>query len=157
MTVARNYHRCPPWTESEETLLARELARARSSGRKVYSVYRDVARRLRRSFSAVANRAWVLGLGGRSAGRGACAHCGREAHLQSRRLCRPCWLDPELRAAYGTATRRADDLPAVTGHDPDGPTDAEPGSEAKIVILQRRLWAGHRLWHPGDVGGGLGR
>lgn len=35
--------------------------------------------------------------------------------------------------------------------DPDGPTDAKPGSPEKVAVMERRVENGWRVHHPGDV------
>ena len=34
---------------------------------------------------------------------------------------------------------------------PELPTDAPPGSRAKVLVLMERARKGQRLWHPGDA------
>lgn len=44
----------------------------------------------------------------------------------------------------------ADDNTSPVAHD-DTPTDAQPGSEAKIRVLMRRCQERLHLWHPEDL------
>lgn len=80
-----------------------------------------------------------------------CRHCKQLRHAKCRGLCSPCYDDPAIKAQYPPlkACRRGEDLPPDLKRVPT-PTDATPGSEAKIRVLIDRLWSGCNLWHPGD-------
>lgn len=85
-----------------------------------------------------------------------CRHCHNpKKGIDRRGLCRPCYRDPDVRAQYavipttncGLALSNAK-LPM-----PNTPTDAQPGSEEKVAILEARAAAGEQLWHPKDRDG----
>lgn len=88
---------------------------------------------------------------------GQCRHCGRTRYMEARRLCHRCYKDPAIRPLYrpkggpdgggmrGIGLGNIQSLPL-----PESPTDARPGSEAKIAVLAARAAAGRRLWHPRD-------
>lgn len=81
-----------------------------------------------------------------------CRHCRRRKRQQGRRgLCWTCAQVPEVRLSYpsamklGAGHRNADPTPPAT------PTDAQPGTAAKVDVLAARAAAGVGLWHPADA------
>ena len=81
-----------------------------------------------------------------------CRHCQHERRgIDRRGLCRICYRNPHIRRHYGK-------MPTVEGLGsgnaklpmPSTPTDARPGSEDKIKVLEQRALAGEQLWHPKD-------
>ena len=90
-----------------------------------------------------------------------CRHCGQTYQYRThraRRLCLPCYEDEEIRSRYPVSdTRHASNGPAT---DPwakrasaklPQPTRAQPGSEAKVRVLEQRVASGEALFHPDDV------
>jgi hypothetical protein len=82
-----------------------------------------------------------------------CRHCAQRSATRSRRLCWACFSNPEVRRLYPItspfARRGVRDFfgrPPL----PDQPTDAQPGSEEKILVLMERAQRGQSLWHPKD-------
>ena len=84
-----------------------------------------------------------------------CKNCEERGGAQGRGLCWKCFYNPEIRKRFPlnrSSTRRLG-----IGHGaesdyrtPSTPTDAFPGSEEKIAVLEKRLWSGEKLWHPED-------
>jgi hypothetical protein len=80
-----------------------------------------------------------------------CKHCNRRKAVRPRGLCCPCYDDPEVRALHPSTSRYAR---RGVGHDGGGvpltATDAAPGTEAKVQVLEERARLGVDLWHPDD-------
>lgn len=88
--------------------------------------------------------------------RARCASCGRRAVNRPRRLCAACYADPLVRQQFppvrdtrGGGKPRDGVAPRPL---PRRPTDAPPGSEAKILVLIDRARRGLQLHHPDDAG-----
>lgn len=80
-----------------------------------------------------------------------CVHCERRAANRPRGLCWPCYNAPGVREQYGSAAAKFGKRGAgTTGKKPPPPTEARPGSEEKILELQRRAEAEELLFHPAD-------
>lgn len=79
-----------------------------------------------------------------------CRDCKRRPVTRNLGLCGRCYQDPAVRAIYTTQT--PPEVPDRYGFQPlpELPTDARPGSEAKISILEARALTGSQLWHPRD-------
>lgn len=84
---------------------------------------------------------------------GPCRHCGKVRTFRRRMLCGTCYDRPAVREAAGGGfghgyegrrRRPGRRLPAE-------PTDALPGTEAKIRVLERRAARGEQLFHPLDA------
>jgi hypothetical protein len=82
-----------------------------------------------------------------------CRHCHRFKSSRPRGLCWACYYTPGIRDHYPSTSKFArrglgnfngDASPA------DYPTDAYPGSEAKIRILMQRAGRQQSLFHPLD-------
>ncbi len=83
----------------------------------------------------------------------ACRACGRVLSVRCRGLCAGCYGDPGTRERFPTVSKYAFQGPAQTGEglgSPD-PTRARPGTEAKVVELERRVVSRQELWHPRDA------
>lgn len=85
-----------------------------------------------------------------------CRHCGTRLITRTRRLCRACFDTPEVRDLYppmGTnaSGRRGVGLENRSKHPLPAPTDALPGSAAKVEVLAQRAARGEQLFHPLDV------
>ena len=88
-----------------------------------------------------------------------CRHCGRE-RCHRRGLCRRCYSRPDIRARYNgrpISPRARQGEQAEGGGDvcgnrpwPEEPTQEEPGSEAKILVLSGRAARREQLHHPED-------
>jgi hypothetical protein len=80
----------------------------------------------------------------------ACRHCGAKA-TKPRRLCWRCYADAAIRERYTQLQRQQ--RREGRGRKPlPQPTDALPGTEAKMRVLEERRAAGQELWHPLDPG-----
>lgn len=79
-----------------------------------------------------------------------CGHC-RHRVLYRRGACWRCYQTPGvvLRPPHPYA-RRGTGLHAGRGRPGAVPTDAAPGTEAKIAVLAARAELGQELHHPGD-------
>ncbi len=79
---------------------------------------------------------------------GNCRHCGEYRRLHRRRLCSPCYYRPGVRRRYDPKV-----VPpgSRVGRLPGRPTEAVPGSEAKIQIMIARVARGERPCHPDDA------
>lgn len=144
--------------ESGAGLTGPEDAASPGVPRKAVMIYckhcgRPIVRRARRRRQLVDGRlTTVVGFGGR---------------LPNRGLCQPCYNDSSVRPHYPLSVgptddpvRKADDgasSPTVTVRRdvgrplPPGPTDAMPGSDEKLEVLEERARLGYALWHPDDL------
>lgn len=86
-----------------------------------------------------------------------CRHCGHALVCRPRGLCWTCYYTPGLRDQYPSTSSRG-----LWSNDPERrrtrqpplpsvPTDAAPGSEAKIKCMIERLARGESLHHPDDA------
>lgn len=83
--------------------------------------------------------------------RRVCRHCGTARVNRPRGLCWACHNDPAIRALYPSSANHGgvgNDCRGLTP--PPEPTTAEPGTEAKMVVLCERAALGQQLWHRGD-------
>ena len=80
-----------------------------------------------------------------------CRHCGRAPISRPRGLCWSCFYDPGVRERYPSRRRQgvADGYGARPP--PPWPTDAPPGSPAKVAVLCQRASQRWELWHPRDA------
>ena len=82
-----------------------------------------------------------------------CRHCLRRrvGTRRCRGLCWACSRDPAVRGLYRPAVRPGS---AAGGRrvPPDEPTDAAPGTAAKVEVMRARLEAGRSAFHPRDRG-----
>lgn len=82
-----------------------------------------------------------------------CRHCQKTKSTRPRGLCWTCYYTPGIRDRYPSISKFARrglgnfNLQAPL---PDLPTDAAPGSEAKILILMERARLKQALFHPDD-------
>ena len=86
----------------------------------------------------------------REDGKPLCVHCGRRRRNRPRGLCWTCYRAPAVQAAYP-----GNPPPVGSGNPvhrlPGSPTDARPGSEAKMAVMAARAARGECLFHPADV------
>ena len=82
-----------------------------------------------------------------------CRHCQCRPGRRNKGLCARCYSDRGVRATYPTQSRygRRSDVGAPGIRRVPEPTDALPGSEAKILVLIGRAERGESLWHPRDA------
>lgn len=90
-----------------------------------------------------------------------CKDCGdpyAPTNRGTRGLCRECHANPEVRARYGPVAPRGNKalsadrrLHSRRKRRLPRPTQAAPGSEAKILVLMARLAAREELHHPEDA------
>lgn len=81
-----------------------------------------------------------------------CRHCGTGKVNRPRGLCRTCYYTNGVREMYPRA-KFGNHVHDTRGRDRGlaEPTDAMPGSPAKLAVLEQRATAGQRLWHPLDA------
>lgn len=78
-----------------------------------------------------------------------CIHCRRRAASRPRLLCGPCYHNMRIRNKYPTLGKYTQDTNAQSQY-ARRPTDAIPGSEAKIRIMMDRVDNGLSAFHPFD-------
>jgi hypothetical protein len=83
-----------------------------------------------------------------------CRGCGNPRAKYPRGLCYRCYTTPAVRARHarvqaGTARLGAGLAAPAAGSEPE-PTDAPPGSAAKVEALAERARLGQTLYHPKD-------
>jgi len=82
-----------------------------------------------------------------------CRHCHRAKASRPKGLCWNCYYAPGVRALYPSTSKYA---VRGLGHrlgvppQPGEPTEAAPGSRAKIRVLRERARRGEALFHPLD-------
>lgn len=84
-----------------------------------------------------------------------CPHC-RRCKVQSGRrgLCIGCHHKPDVRALYPAVGKFGNrGVGNLTGRRPmpASPTQAAPGTPAKLEVMAERARRGERLWHPDDA------
>lgn len=81
-----------------------------------------------------------------------CRHCGRSSGNRPRGLCWLCYDDLTVRARY-PAQQLPVGVPDSFGRFPlpPRPTEAPPGTKAKLEVLRQRAARRCQLWHPEDV------
>lgn len=82
-----------------------------------------------------------------------CQHCGRLT--RRRKLCWSCSQKRSVRLAHTPTCRHTGHGLNARGKLPDQPTDAVPGSEDKLRVLEQRAARGERLDHPDDYRPGI--
>ena len=80
-----------------------------------------------------------------------CRRCGRQRVNRPRGLCWYCYYTPGVRDRYPPLILHHHDTFAP-GKLPDEPTDALPGTPAKVRVLAQRQARGEQLFHPLDAG-----
>lgn len=83
-----------------------------------------------------------------------CQHCHAAPISRPRRLCWTCYYEPGVRDLYPSNSkfgRRGFGNFCGNAPLPAFPTDAVPGSEAKIAVLAERARLKQALWHPEDA------
>jgi len=82
-----------------------------------------------------------------------CRHCRRRPANRPRRLCWNCYYAPGVRDRYPSAAQHASKQLATANVEPpppEEPTAAQPGTPAKVTVLEQRVAAKRGLWHPDD-------
>jgi hypothetical protein len=82
-----------------------------------------------------------------------CRHCGQGRVNRPRGLCWTCYHTPGVRELFPSTSKfHRRGVRDFYGRPPlpHEPTDAQPGSEAKILVLIERAQRGQSLWHPKD-------
>lgn len=85
--------------------------------------------------------------------RAACRHCGAVRASRPKGLCWTCYYTPGVRARYESTSkfsRRGTDEGSSSLLPPE-PTQAAPGTEAKMQVMALRAQAGVALHHPADA------
>ena len=83
-------------------------------------------------------------------------HCGGGPVTRPRGLCWACYYQPRVRDLYRGVNEAGER--SIEGHRnlnlarplPPEPTQAQPGSEEKVRVLEQRRRDGYALWHPDD-------
>lgn len=81
-----------------------------------------------------------------------CRHCKKAPITRGRGLCWVCGRTPEIRALYAPVSKYGRQSVDRGGARPlpAHPTDARPGSEEKIRVMEARAARGEQLHHPQD-------
>jgi len=89
--------------------------------------------------------------------RSPCRHCSLLRVVKRRGLCHRCYYTKAIRRLYSDNRKRG---AGSVGNDwvrptplPDEPTDALPGTEAKVEVMRARFAERQSLWHPEDARG----
>jgi hypothetical protein len=83
-----------------------------------------------------------------------CRHCDKKPISRPRQLCWDCYYTPGVRDLYPVMSKYARCGPGsvrARARPPAFPTNARPGSLAKILVLTQRAELGQDLWHPDDA------
>ena len=82
-----------------------------------------------------------------------CRACNRRPGRRNKTLCSRCYADRAIREAYPSISKygRRSDIGAPGVRPLPEPTDALPGTEAKVRVLIQRAALGLELWHPRDA------
>lgn len=85
-----------------------------------------------------------------------CKSCRIKCRCMAGGLCKTCYNRVEVREFYMAEANRVMYARCGVGglnraRSMGEPTDARPGTEAKIVVLERRAEAGEVLFHPMDA------
>ena len=82
-----------------------------------------------------------------------CRHCQKAKANRPRGLCWSCYYAPGVRAKYPSTSKYGHRGPGldVSGMVLPDPTDALPGTPAKVRVLEERAAHGQCLWHPLDT------
>lgn len=91
-----------------------------------------------------------------------CLHCGKKPGTHARGLCSVCHRTPGVRELYPVdSTKDTDGGDPTWEHTafppPPEPTDAEPGSEEKLQVMEWREAHGFQVFHPLDYTPGYRR
>ena len=83
-----------------------------------------------------------------------CRHCGQARVNRPRGLCWSCYYKPGVRDLYPSTSKFA--RRGVCDFNgrcvlPPAPTDALPGTEDKVRVLEERARMRQSLWHPEDA------
>ncbi len=81
----------------------------------------------------------------------ACQHCRTRARSRPRGLCKACFEDLRIRFLYPAqrGMRSASDT-YRQGDIPEEPTQEQPGTEAKLMVMKERAARGEQLGRLGD-------
>jgi hypothetical protein len=81
-----------------------------------------------------------------------CRHCNRSPINRPRALCWNCYYAPGVKDLYPSTSpqRQGNGLGNKAGRLPAEPTDAQPGSERKIRVMEQRAARGESIFHPDD-------
>lgn len=82
-----------------------------------------------------------------------CRHCGRPKVNRPRGLCWSCYWTPGVRDLYPSTSKYARrSMRDFYGNHrlPETPTNADPGSEEKLRVMEGRCRLGVSLFHPRD-------
>jgi hypothetical protein len=83
----------------------------------------------------------------------ACQHCGHRPASRPRGLCAVCFNQPGVRELYQSTSRHGRRGPGNFNgtRTVPIPTDALPGTPAKVLVLTDRVANGEQLWHADDA------
>src|SRR5258708_2099717 len=83
-----------------------------------------------------------------------CQHCHQATISRPRKLCWGCYYTPGVRELYPSTSKFGrGGVDNYNGRSPlpTFPTNASPGSPAKLVVLEERARLKQSLWHPDDA------
>lgn len=83
-----------------------------------------------------------------------CLHCGRrKRRLGQRGLCSRCYENRDIRCKYPMRSNVCRGVGLIVAKDLKGwmPTNALPGTNEKLMVLEYRASKGWPLWHPDDA------
>jgi hypothetical protein len=84
-----------------------------------------------------------------------CRHCGKNYANRPRGLCWGCYYAPGVLNLYPSTSKYVGRSVGASGKLMPAPTDAPPGSEAKLQVLIERAENNQALWHPLDAREGV--
>ena len=79
-----------------------------------------------------------------------CRNCQRVSASRRRGLCWSCYHAPGVREKFPSTSKMGRRGVGYRGNILPEPTDAPPGTEAKVRVLEERARLGQALWHPLD-------
>jgi hypothetical protein len=82
-----------------------------------------------------------------------CRHCQKKKANRPRGLCWQCYFTPGVKNLHPSTSKYGRRGVGNMNRNrlPDEPTEAPPGSEAKLAILADRARKNLSLWHPNDA------
>lgn len=80
-----------------------------------------------------------------------CRHCNSEPVTRPRGLGRKCYYTAGVKELYPSTSKYARRGVGASGRLPARPTDAPPGSWAKVAVMAARAANGETVNHPGDA------
>lgn len=79
-----------------------------------------------------------------------CRHCRKKTISRPRNLCWRCYYTPEIKRLHDSKSIIGSGTKNFYSQEPVEPTNHQPGSEQKILVLCERASKNQPLFHPGD-------